>query len=91
MQIADKYICTNWIWDPKHTPKLGGYGNVVEMDESYFAGAPKYNRGRRLGTTWEPDDKWVFGLAQRKSLDCILKQVPASRTRDVLIPIINAN
>ena len=86
-----RQICTNWIWDPKHTPKLGGYGNVVEMDESYFAGAPKYNRGRRLGTTWEPDEKWVFGLAQRKSLDCILKQVPASRTRDVLIPIINAN
>ena len=36
-----RQICTNWIWDLKHTPKLGGYGNVVEMDDSFFAEAPK--------------------------------------------------
>ena len=58
------------------------------MDESFFPGAPKYNRGRRLGTTWEEDDKWVFGLVQRNSLDCILKQVPSNRNRSMLIPII---
>ena len=34
-------ICTRWIWDPKNMPKLGGYGKVVEMDESFFPGAPK--------------------------------------------------
>ena len=82
-------VCTNWIWDPKHTPKLGGFGKVVEMDESYFPGASKYNRGRRLGTSWEEDDKWVFGLVERGSLDCILQQVPPNRTRKMLIPIIN--
>ena len=81
-------VCNSWIWDAKHTPKLGGYGTIVEMDESFFPGAPKYNRGRRLGTTWEPDDKWVFGLVQRESLNCILKQVPSNRTRKTLLPII---
>ena len=43
-------ICTSWIWDERKTPKLGGFGKVVEFDESYFPGEPKYNRGRRLGT-----------------------------------------
>ena len=38
------------------------------MDESNFPGQPKFNRGRRLGTTWEEDDKWVFGLTARKLL-----------------------
>ena len=59
------------------------------MDESYFPGAPKFNRGRRLGTTWEDDQKWTFGLVERGSLDCVLIQVPSSRTRKSLIPIIN--
>ena len=58
-------VCTSWIWDDKHTPKLGGFGKVVEMDESFFPGAPKHNRGRRLGTSWEENDKWVFGLTHR--------------------------
>ena len=83
-----RHICNSWIWDKKNTPKLGGFGKVVEMDESFFPGAPKYNRGRRLGTTWEEDDKWVFGLVQRDSLDCILKQVPSNRNRQMLVPII---
>ena len=30
---------------------------VVEMDETYLPGQPKYHRGRRLGTTWKPEDK----------------------------------
>ena len=37
-------VCTDWFWDPNNTPKLGGYGKIVEMDESYFAGNPKYNK-----------------------------------------------
>ena len=81
-------ICNTWIWDDKHTPKLGGFGKVVEMDESFFPGAPKYNRGRRLGTNWDENDKWVFGLTQRDSLDCVLIQVPPNRSRETLIPII---
>ena len=86
-----RQVCTNWIWDVKNTPKLGGFGKIVEMDESYFPGAPKYNRGRRLGTTWEDNDKWVFGMVERGSLDCILQQVPPNRTRKMLLPIINAH
>ena len=82
-------VCNSWIWNPENTPKLGGYGKIIEMDESYFPGAPKFNRGRRLGTTWEDDEKWTFGMTERGNLDCILIQVPSSRTRKSLIPIIN--
>ena len=82
-------ICSNWIWNPEHTPKLGGYGKIIEMDESFFPGAPKFNRGRRLGTSWEEDEKWTFGLTERDGLDCILVQVPSNRSRKSLIPIIN--
>ena len=52
------------------------------MDEYFFPGAPTYNRGRHLEMTLEQDEKWVFGLAQRDSLSCVLKQVPQ---RDVFI------
>ena len=86
-------LCTEWFFDAKNTPKLGGFGRIVEMDESYFPGKPKYNRGRRLGesesTTWGPDDKWVFGLTERGTLDAIAVQVPPNRTRAMLLPIIN--
>jgi len=70
-------VCTSWIWNENNIPKLGGFGKVVEMDESFFAGAPKFNRGRRLGTSWEDDEKWVFGVVQRDSLNCVLQQVPS--------------
>ena len=81
-------VCTDWIWD--NTPMLGGYGKIVEMDESYFAGAPKYNRGRRLGTSWDEQeiDKWGFCLTERGRLDCVITQVDASRSRRLLLPII---
>ena len=84
-----RQVCTSWIWNENNIPKLGGFGKVVEMDESFFAGAPKFNRGRRLGTSWEDDEKWVFGLVQRDSLNCVLKQVPSNRSRKTLLPIIN--
>ena len=49
-------ICNEWFWDPRNTAKLGGFGTIVEMDESYFAGKPKDQYGRRLGeTSWEDD------------------------------------
>ena len=73
-------------WDPKYQPKLGGFGIIVEMDESYFSGQPKFNRGRRLSTTWSDDEKWVFGLTPRNSLDRIL---PSNRSRKSLLPVIN--
>ena len=46
-------MVTEWFWDPQNTPKLGGYGKIVEFDESCFPGRPKHNRGRRLG-----EDAW---------------------------------
>ena len=82
-------VCTEWINNPDNMPKLGGYGKIVEFDESFFPGKPKYNRGRRLGETgWEDDEKWVFGLTERGSLDAIAVQVPSSRSRKLLLPII---
>jgi len=72
-------VCNTWFWDPENTPKLGGFGTIVEMDETYLPGQPKYHRGRRLGTTWKSEDKWALGLTQCGSLDAIVKQVPANR------------
>ena len=70
-------VCTNWILNPEHTPKLGEYGKIIEMYQSFFPGAPKFNRGRRLGTSWEADEKQTLELTERESLDCILQQVPS--------------
>ena len=42
-------MCTSWFWKPENTPKLGGYGVIVEMDKSYFPGKPKFHKGRCLG------------------------------------------
>ena len=33
-------VCNVWVWNGNNTPKLGGFGKVVEMDESFFPGAP---------------------------------------------------
>ena len=75
-------VCGKWIWANK--PKLGGYGNIVEMDESHFAGVPKYSKGRRIGEDpWKQWNKWVFGLTQRGSLDCVLQTVHSSRSRAI--------
>ena len=41
-----RQVCTEWFWDSNNTPKLGGYGKIVEMDESFFPGCPKFNKGR---------------------------------------------
>ena len=75
-------VANNWISKP---PKLGRYRKNVEMDESHFAGAPKYGKGRRLG------GDATFGLTERCSRDCVLKAVDASRSRKTLFPIINEN
>ena len=83
-------VCTEWFWNPDNTPKLGGFGQIVEMDESFFPGQPKYNRGRRLGEdSWKDGEKWGFGLVQRGCLDAIIEQVPSNRSRSTLIPIID--
>ena len=71
-------ICQSWEDMEKLSKWMNHFSQVRQ----------KYNRGRRLGTTWEDDDKWVFGLTERGSLDCVLKQVPSARTRKILLPII---
>ena len=58
---------------------LRGFGKIVEFDESFFAGAPKYGRGRAKG--WKDEDEWVFGLVERGTLNCWLEQVDKSRSR----------
>ena len=83
-------VCTTWFWKPENTPKLGGYGVIVEMDESYFPGKPKFNKGRSLGdATWYDDEKWGFGLTPRGSLDVVIIQVPSNRSRKTLLPLID--
>ena len=62
-------ICTTWIWKPDHTSRLGGYWKIVEMDESFFPGATKFNSGRSLDSSWEDDEKLTFGPTERDSLD----------------------
>ena len=84
-----RQVVTDWFWDPMNTPKLGGFGKIVEFDESFFPGHSKFNRGRRLGEeAWEDDKKWVFGMTERGSLDAVAIQVPSNRSRKVLLPII---
>ena len=47
-------ICNAWIRDSKNTPKLGGFGKLVEMDKSYF-------RGQSI---WEDEGLDVKGTRQ---------------------------
>ena len=68
-------VCNSWIWNPDNTLELGGYGKIIEMDESYFPGAPKFNYGRRLRMTWGDYEKWSFGMTESGSLNCVLEQV----------------
>ena len=57
-------VCEKWIWANK--PKLGGFGKIVEIDDSHFAGTPKYGKGRRNGEDpWDNHFKWTMGLTQR--------------------------
>ena len=64
--VTEYYADCSAIWNkciqnPENSPKLGGFGKVVEMEESYFLGQPKYVRGRGLGTSWEDDENGILG------------------------------
>ena len=62
------------------------------MDESHFAGTPKYGKGQRNGEDpWKDFCKWVFGLTEGGSLDCVLKFVHSLQSRAVVLPLINDN
>ena len=59
---------------------LGGFGIIVEIDESMF-GKRKYNRGSRR------DGVWVFGMVERGTNRCFLIPVE-NRTKKTLVDII---
>ena len=57
------------------------------MSESVFPGQPKFNRGRRLGDdAWEDDEKWLFAMTERDSLNPVALQVLSNRSRKELLP-----
>ena len=56
----------------------------------FFSGHPKFNRGRRFGEgSWQDDEKWVFVMTERGTLDAVALQVPSNRSILSLIPHIN--
>ena len=51
---------------------------------------PKLNIGRRLGEgAWQDDEKWVFVMTERGTLDAFGVQVPSNCSILSLIPHIN--
>ena len=74
--------CTKTWWTRK----------IVEFDESFPPGKPKYNREHSLGKDgWKNDEKWIFAMTERGSLDVIAEQVPSNHSRKVLLPILKKN
>jgi len=60
--------------------KLGGYGHIVEIDESKF-GRRKYHRGHKV------EGQWVFGGYERETGKCFMIPVE-NRTAETLLAII---
>lgn len=67
----------------KFPVKLGGPGEIVEMDEAAFV-KRKYNRGRLVNT------QWVFGAYQPSTKEGFLFMVENCQ-RETLFPIIFEN
>ena len=78
-------ICQEWALRTQVNKRLGGFGRVIEVDESKLFHA-KYNRGDMLGRTYD----WVFGMLERGTNKVRLFHV-ADRTAATLLPIIAAN
>lgn len=58
----------------KNSEKIGGPGEVVEIDESKF-GKRKYHRGKQV------EGVWVFGGIERSSKRCFMQYVTDRSTR----------
>lgn len=70
-----------------NTPNvIGGPGHIVEVDESALGRKRKYFRGYERGSGL----KWVLGMIDRTTKHCHVQLVP-NRTRDTIIPIIQAH
>lgn len=71
-------VCVDWVF--KKTKKIGGEGQIVEIDESKF-GKRKYNVGRVI------EGQWVFGGICRETREFFMVPV-ADRTSATLLEII---
>ena len=86
--LSDKIIC-DWCsfsrevvfaWSVAQQDKIGGVGEIVEIDESKF-GKRKYNVGRVI------EGQWVFGGFCRNTRSCFVVPVE-NRNRETLLAII---
>ena len=75
-----RHVCTLMLDKPNI--KLGGYGQVVEIDESLFARV-KHNKGKDL----KRKHIWVFGLVDRSTSKVYFQIVP-NRKAETLLSII---
>ena len=88
--IVDYYnflrdICQGWATRVQANTRLGGFGRVIEVDESKLF-HEKYNRGDMLGRQYD----WVFGMLERGTNKVRFFHV-ADRTAATLLLIIAAN
>ena len=88
LALSDKTIC-DWCsfarevvvaWSVGQEEKIGGPGEIVEIDESKF-GKRKYNVGRLI------DGQWVFGGFCRNTRKSFMVPV-RNRDRDTLLAIV---
>lgn len=64
--------------------KLGGVGQIVEIDECCIGRKRKFNRGYHRGG----GNKWIFGILDLTTKKCHIEYVQ-NRTRDTLYHIIH--
>ena len=74
-------ICSAYLIN--HSPRLGGVGHIVEVDESLFGRKRKYNVGNNIAY----GGPWVFGLIERGRNMCFMFIVD-DRKRDTIFPYI---
>ena len=74
--VCSEYLITNPI-------KLGGVGDIVEIDETHLGGKRKYSRGR--GDRYL--DMWLFTMIERRRQIFVCVIVP-DRSADTLLPLI---
>ena len=73
-------VCIDWALQRRQ--KIGGMGEVVEIDESKF-GKRKYNRGRRV------EGQWVFGGIQRNNPKKFFLVPVETRDKETLLNLIS--